>query len=92
MVLKDLLREEIVRKEDVLDMNVYRYEFGYPVYKLGYERHLSNLLNYIENIKNFETAGRQGKFKYINGHVAMQMGFEAAENIINNLNNKSDNI
>jgi len=82
MVLKDLLREDIVKKEDIMDMNVYRYEYGYPVYKLGYEKHLGNLLSYIENMENFETAGRQGKFNYINGHVAMQMGFEAAENII----------
>jgi len=81
MVLKDLLREGIVKKEDILDMNVYRYEYGYPVYRLGYEKHLNNLFSYIASIKNFETAGRQGRFNYINGHVAMQMGFEAAEKI-----------
>jgi len=85
MVLKDLLRENIVKEEDVLEMNVYRYEFGYPIYKLGYEQHLNNLLNYIKTVKNFETAGRQGLFQYINGHVAMQMGFEAAEKIIKNI-------
>ncbi len=82
MVLKDLLREDIIKEEDILEMNVYRYEYGYPVYKLGYEKHLGNLLSYIENMENFETAGRQGRFNYINGHVAMQMGFETAENII----------
>jgi len=81
MVLKDLLREDIVKKEEILDMNVYRYEYGYPVYRLGYEKHLNNLLNYIGSMENFETAGRQGRFNYINGHVAMQMGFEAAEKI-----------
>ncbi|MEA2016154.1 MAG: FAD-dependent oxidoreductase [Actinomycetota bacterium] len=84
MVLKDLLREDIIKKKEILDMNVYRYEYGYPVYKLGYEKHLGNLLDYIKEMENFETAGRQGKFNYINGHVAMQMGFEAAENIIKN--------
>jgi protoporphyrinogen oxidase len=82
MVLKDLLREDIIKEEDVMEMNVYRYEYGYPVYKLGYEKNLGNLLGYIENMENFETAGRQGRFNYINGHIAMQMGFEAAENII----------
>lgn len=88
MVLKDLLREDIIKKEEVLDMNVYRYEYGYPVYKLGYEKHLENLLNYIENMENFETAGRQGRFNYINGHIAIQMGLEAAEKIIKKLAGK----
>jgi len=88
MVLKDLLRENIIKKEDILEINVYRYEFGYPIYKLGYEKHLNNLLSYIKGIKNFETAGRQGKFQYINGHVAMQMGFEAAEKIHKSLDDK----
>jgi len=82
MVLKDMLREDIIKKEDVLDMNVYRYEYGYPIYKLGYENHLNNLLNHIGSIRNFETAGRQGRFKYINSHVAIKMGFEAAEETI----------
>ncbi len=82
MVLKDLLRENIIQKKDILEMNVYRYEFGYPIYKLGYEKYLSNLLNHIKSIKNFETAGRQGRFQYVNAHIAMQMGFEAAESLI----------
>ncbi|HEY4662902.1 MAG TPA: FAD-dependent oxidoreductase [Candidatus Humimicrobiaceae bacterium] len=81
MVLKDLLREHIIKEKDVLEMNVYRYEFGYPIYKLGYEQHLGNLLDYIKTVNNFETAGRQGRFQYVNGHIAMQMGFKAAEKI-----------
>lgn len=85
MVLKDLLREKVIGEEDVLEMNVYRYEYGYPIYKLGYEQHLNNLLDYIRNIKNFETAGRQGRFQYVNGHIAMQMGFKAAERLIKNI-------
>src|SRR4030042_1703526 len=81
MVLKDLLREKIIEEKDVLEVNVYRYEFGYPIYKLGYEKHLNNLLDYIKTIKNFETAGRQGRFQYVNGHIAMQMGHKAADKI-----------
>jgi len=89
MVLKDLLREKIIEEKNVLEMNVYRYEFGYPIYKLGYEKHLNKLLDYIKNIKNFKTAGRQGRFQYVNGHIAMKMGFEAAEEIKKTLSNKN---
>jgi len=85
MVLHDLFREDIIAREDILEVNVYRYEYGYPIYKLGYEKHLENLLRYVEAIRNFQTAGRQGRFQYINGHIAMQMGFEAATKITNNM-------
>jgi len=81
-VLEDLLRENIIEKRDVLEANVYRYEFGYPVYRLGYERHLNRLFEFIQNINNMETAGRQGRFQYINGHIAIQMGFKAARKMI----------
>jgi protoporphyrinogen oxidase len=89
-VLKDLIKEGIVNEEDVLEINVYKYEFGYPIYKLDYDKHLNSLVDFIGKIKNFETAGRQGKFQYINGHVAMQMGLETAEIIHKNF--KSFNI
>ncbi len=88
-VLNDLLREDIIRKEDIIEMNVYRYEFGYPIYKLGYEKHLDNLLNYIKTISNFKTAGRQGRFQYINGHIAMQMGFDVAAKLTEGINSHS---
>lgn len=82
MVLKDLYRENLIAEDDVLEVNVYRYQYGYPIYKLGYEDHLNKILDYINSIENLETAGRQGLFKYINGHIAIKMGFEAADNII----------
>jgi protoporphyrinogen oxidase len=84
-VIKDLLRENIIKEQDILEINVYRYKCGYPIYKLGYEKHLNNLLEYIKNFKNFKTTGRQGLFQYINGHIAIKMGFDAAQNIIHSI-------
>lgn len=87
MVIKDLLKEDIIKEEEILEAHAYKYKFGYPIYKLGYEEHLSNIINFIGNIKNIETAGRQGLFQYINGHIAMQMGFETAGNLIKAIDN-----
>ena len=87
MVIDDLLRENIIEKDDILEAHAYRYRFGYPIYKLGYEEHLKKIIDFIDNIKNLETAGRQGLFQYINGHIAIQMGFKAAENLIKAIDN-----
>jgi len=40
------------------------------------------LLEAIAATANMETAGRQGRFQYINSHVAMKTGYEAAERLI----------
>lgn len=81
----DLKREKIIDEKDILEAHVYRYRYGYPVYKFGFENNLETIMNYLSNISNFETAGRQGAYQYINGHIAIQMGFDAAKKIKNNL-------
>jgi protoporphyrinogen oxidase len=85
MVTNDLIMEKLVNLEDILEINVYKYKFGYPIYKFGYETNLQIILDYINSLKNIETAGRQGLFQYINGHVAIQMGIEAAKKLIETL-------
>lgn len=84
-VIDDLLRENLLSQNDILEINVYRYKYGYPIYKIGYDKNLQKLLDYLENFKNFKTAGRQGLFQYINGHIAIQMGFDAAEDLIRSI-------
>ena len=79
MVIKDLLKENIIDEKNILETHAYKYRYGYPIYKLGYEKHLNNIIKYIGSIGNLETAGRQGLFQYINSHIAIQMGFEAAK-------------
>ncbi len=86
--LEDVFRENITSKDDILEVNVYRYRYGYPVYKLGYEKHLKKLQDFFDGIHNLETAGRQGLFQYVNGHIAIKMGFDAAEKIISALSGK----
>lgn len=81
-VLKDLEREGIVRRDEVLETHVYRTRHGQPMYTLGYEKALESLLSAFARLDNFETAGRQGRFSYVNTHVAMKMGYEAAERLL----------
>ena len=81
-VLRDLFRENILKEEDILEINVYKYKHGYPIYKTGYKEDLQKIFNFISTLNNFKTIGRQGQFQYINGHVAIKMGFEAAKELL----------
>ena len=81
-VLDDLVRERIVEAGDLVEMHVFRAEHAYPVYTLDYERHRDLVLQAIARTANMETAGRQGRFAYINTHIAMKMGYEAADRLM----------
>jgi protoporphyrinogen oxidase len=68
--------------DDVRDAFVVRVEHGYPVYHLGYERERQALLGAVARFENVRTAGRQGLFRYIFMDAAMQMGAEAARQMM----------
>ena len=80
-VLEDLLREKIIEDGDVEAVHVFRARHAHPIYALGYERALGTILSAFGRLANLETAGRQGLFQYVNGHVAMKMGKEAADRL-----------
>jgi|CXWL01.1.fsa_nt_gi protoporphyrinogen oxidase len=79
--LADLVREELITRAEVLDSVVFRTAHGHPMYTLGYEDALKTLLGAVEGLSNAVTAGRQGRFAYVNTHVAMKMGREAADRL-----------
>ncbi len=86
-VVADLVREKLLENQEVLSVDVFRARHAYPIYTLDYEKHLTVLLNAVEGMANMETAGRQGRFQYINTHIAMKMGYEAADRLAEKIKN-----
>ena len=54
----------------------------------GYEKNLETLITAFDSFENCETAGRQGKFQYVNTHIAIKMGYESADNLIGKIEKK----
>lgn len=86
--INDLLCLGIDIRGKVMDYFSTRIEHGYPVYRLGYEKHTNSLLNYLANYKNLLTVGRQGLFRYVFMDQALLMGISAAGHITGD---RSDN-
>ena len=84
-VTADLVREGIVARDEIMAAHVFRARHAYPIYTLGYEDALEHLLGAFEALGNAETAGRQGRFQYVNTHIAMRMGASAAEALASKL-------
>jgi protoporphyrinogen oxidase len=80
-VIDDLVREGILQRSDIISTTIFRTRHAQPMYLLGYETELKTLLEAFSSFKNAETAGRQGRFQYVNTHVAMKMGLNAAERL-----------
>ena len=82
MVIKDLIKENLIHQEEILEAHVFKAPNAYPIYLLDYEKNLKVIFNWVDSIPNLQTIGRQGRFQYINSHVAMKMGYNAADNIL----------
>jgi protoporphyrinogen oxidase len=57
-------------------------EDGYPIYALGYADHQRRLLEAVAAAPNLLSLGRQGTFRYVFMDIAMEMGVEAARQIL----------
>ena len=80
-VIKDLVNNNIIKKSNILDSHVFHLKYAYPIYIKGYDDALDNIFNYLSRIPNLKTIGRQGGFQYINSHIAIRMGYRAAEEL-----------
>ena len=85
LVIDDLAREKILAADEIEETHVFRARHAHPMYTLGYEKAAAAAIGAIESLENAETAGRQGRFQYVNTHVAMKMGYEAADRLLNRL-------
>lgn len=74
--------------KDVLDTHRVRVKKAYPAYFDTYDN-IDEVIKYLNNIDNLYCIGRNGQHRYNNMDHSMLTGFYAAEEIINNTNNKN---
>ena len=82
-IKKDLEAEGICLGEEVVDRLHLKNAHGYPVYNLGFEKHLEAIHAWLEEYPEMKSTGRQGGFTYPAMHTAMQMGKTAIEDWAN---------
>lgn len=72
----------------LLDQKVVRLLKSYPVFRIGFESGLREIIGLLDQFDNFRTIGRQGAFNYIGTLDAMDIGYGFARWLING--NKKD--
>ena len=81
-IMTDLEGESICTRDEVVEINILNAAHGYPIFDLGFEKHLEAVNRFVDSLENVQTTGRQGGFCYPNMHKAMRMGADAAEKVL----------
>ncbi|MGO8719955.1 MAG: NAD(P)/FAD-dependent oxidoreductase [Acidobacteriaceae bacterium] len=79
----------ILKKSDVLDGHVVRVPKTYPAYFGTYDR-FDVIQKFTDRLENLFLVGRNGMHKYNNQDHSMLTAMAAAENIVNNVRDKSN--
>jgi len=79
----------ILRKSDVLDGHVVRVPKTYPAYFGTYDR-FDVIQKFTDQLENLFLVGRNGMHKYNNQDHSMLTAMAAAENIMNDVHDKSN--
>jgi protoporphyrinogen oxidase len=88
----EIYETKLVKINSVTNGKVIRIPKCYPIYSLGYKKHLKPIEQYLSKQKNLTVIGRYGAFKYNNQDHSILMGLLAAENIAYNKNHNLWNV
>ena len=85
--LRDMAARELdilglADKAEVIDSAVIRQHKAYPVYDAEYQAALNTIREWLDQLENFQTIGRNGLHRYNNQDHSMLTGMLAARNII----------
>jgi protoporphyrinogen oxidase len=63
----------------IASVHVERLRAAYPVYEVGFERHLGAVDAWVSSLPRVITFGRQGLFAHDNAHHALSMAYSAVD-------------
>jgi protoporphyrinogen oxidase len=79
---KEMERIGLAQAADVEGGCVFRVKHAYPVYDSEYRTYLATIREFVDNLENFQTIGRNGLHRYNNQDHAMLTGILAVRNLI----------
>ncbi len=81
LATRELAASGLCRAE-VLAGQALRTPRAYPIYDIGYERHLERIRGWLRRIPNLQLMGRYGMFRYNNADHSLLTGVLCAENLL----------
>lgn len=85
----ELIKMGIIDKKDVIDSHREKIKKAYPAYFDTYSE-IDKLVEYLNTYENLYCVGRNGQHRYNNMDHSMVTSFEAVNNIINGIKDKTN--
>ena len=87
--ISELVKMNIIDKEDVIDSHVEKVKKAYPAYFDTY-KYIDKIINYVDSFGNLYCIGRNGQHRYNNMDHSMLTAIEAVNNIRNGTKSKQN--
>jgi protoporphyrinogen oxidase len=87
--IEELVKIDIIKAEDVLDSCIIRTPKAYPAYFGTYDE-FNKIRKFSDTFANLFLIGRNGMHRYNNMDHSILAGLSAANNILNNISDKSN--
>jgi protoporphyrinogen oxidase len=82
IAISDLERIGLLNADEVIGSLVKRIPHAYPVYDLEYKENLAPVIDFVHDLDNVKTGGRQGLFRYNNMDQSIEMGRKMAASVV----------
>lgn len=82
MFMRDLEKDGILHRKDVIKTFLIKKEHVYPVYMHDFNINLQIVKDYLNGIRNLKTLGRPGEFLYLDMDQSIERSFAAADKLL----------
>ncbi len=89
LAISELVKMDVIDREDVIDSHRERIQKAYPAYFDGY-KNMDDIIDYLNTLDNLYCVGRNGQHRYNNMDHSMATSFEAVKNIENSIKDKTN--
>ena len=81
MAIAPLEKHGLLKRSEIIGYHTHRLKNAYPRFRKDYQVKLRTIIDYVEQVVNLETFGRQGLFSYSNVDDVVWMAFQITEHL-----------
>lgn len=81
-VIGDLNKLNLIKKEDIIDVDFRSFEYAYIIYNLNYKKKVDRILEYLSDI-GISCCGRFAEFEYLDMDAVVEHSYKLAQKLNN---------
>ena len=79
MIINDLVNENLIKKDQIIDYDIFDMNNAYPILDLNMKEKKKKILSYLHTFENMYLIGRNAEFQYLHTHDIIAKGRKLIE-------------